>query len=127
MMNDSPQEPRGAEISCAGPDSLISRQPMAVANGKVTTPDSTGSTIFRPLKTAKELSISSQCQHLIRPARSFVQDYMRWRYVAIARPLRNNRCIAARKVGDMTILRIAFQIACNYHSVLPTTDPGLTF
>lgn len=78
-------------------------------------------------KTAEELSTFSQCQHLIRAARSFVQNYMRWRYIAIARPLRNNRCIAARKVGDMTILRIAFQIACNYHSILPTTDPSLTF
>jgi hypothetical protein len=28
-------EPGGAEISCAGPDHLISRQPTAVANSKV--------------------------------------------------------------------------------------------
>jgi hypothetical protein len=34
MMNESWQEPGGAEISCAGPDHSISRQPMAVANGK---------------------------------------------------------------------------------------------
>jgi hypothetical protein len=34
MMNESWQEPGGAEISCAGPDRLISGQPTAVANGK---------------------------------------------------------------------------------------------
>jgi hypothetical protein len=35
MMNKSWQDPGGAEISCAGPDHLISGQPTAVANGKV--------------------------------------------------------------------------------------------
>jgi hypothetical protein len=35
MINESWQEPGGAEISYAGPDHLISGQPMAVANGKV--------------------------------------------------------------------------------------------
>lgn len=34
MMNESWQEPGGAEISCAGPDGLILGQPTAVANGK---------------------------------------------------------------------------------------------
>jgi hypothetical protein len=35
MMNESWQEPGGAEISCAGPDRLISGQHTAVASGKV--------------------------------------------------------------------------------------------
>jgi hypothetical protein len=34
MMNDSWQEPGGAEVSCAGPDHLISGEPTAVASGK---------------------------------------------------------------------------------------------
>jgi hypothetical protein len=35
MMNESWQEPGGAEISCAGPDRLISGQHTAVVSGKV--------------------------------------------------------------------------------------------
>ena len=34
MMNESWQEPGGAEISCTGLHHLISRQPMAVVNSK---------------------------------------------------------------------------------------------
>ena len=34
MMNESWQEPEGAEISCAGPDHLISGQLTAIVNSK---------------------------------------------------------------------------------------------
>jgi hypothetical protein len=34
MMNESWQEPGGAEISCVGPGHSILGQPIAVANGK---------------------------------------------------------------------------------------------